>query len=63
MTNHAQVEDVEQKFVDLQKRKERNWAEEKVEAPKQKPRKPKAAKKVKKVDSKRSCFVNGSNNS
>ena len=49
--------------MDLQKRKERNWAEEEVEAPKQKPRKPKAAKKVKKVDSKRSCFVNGSSES
>jgi len=53
---YFQVEDVEQKFVDLQKRKERNWAEDEVEAPKQKPRKPKAARKVKKVDSKPSAF-------
>merc|ERR1712183_1219567 len=49
---YFQVEDVEQKFKDLQERKENNWAEKQVEAPKPKPKKPKATKKVKKVDSK-----------
>jgi len=53
---YFQVEDVEQKFKDLQKRKEENWAEVKVEAPKQKPKKPKVARKVKKVDSKPSAI-------